>query len=449
MSRNIKIRKGLDIKLKGAAEMVFAEIPASETAVAKPTDFTGLRPKLTVKIGDEVKAGSPLFLDKDNERIVFTSPVSGEVIEINRGDKRKLLNIKVLADQETQYESFPIEDPSNLNRNEIIDQLLKSGIWPSIRQRPFEIIANPDDNPKSIFISAFDSAPLGPDNDFILHGHGDEFQKGLDALAKLTSGKVHLNVNADSTTSKVFSNSKNVQINRIAGPHPAGNVGVQIHHIDPINKGEVVWHLSPQAVLMIGRLFIEGRYNSSRTVALTGSEVKKGKYYKTLVGSSIKHMVTGNIKEGNLRYISGNPLTGTKIPADGYIGFYDNQITVLPEGDHPEFLGWIALGLHKFSMSRTFLSWLMPGKEYGLNTNLNGEPRAYVVTGEYEQVMPMDIFPVHLIKSIMIGDIEQMENLGIYEVAEEDFALCEFVCTSKTNVQDIIRQGLDLVREEC
>ena len=254
---------------------------------------------------------------------------------------------------------------------------------------------------------------------------------------------------AGSTTSKVFSNSKNVQINQVSGPHPAGNVGVQIHHVDPINKGEVVWHLSPQAVLTIGRLFLEGRYNASRTVALAGSEVKKGKYFKTVVGGSIKHMVTGNIHEGNLRYISGNPLTGASIPADGYIGFYDSQVTVLPEGNKMEFLGWVTPGLHKFSMSRTFLSWLMPGKEYNLNTNLNGESRAYVVTGEYEKVMPMDIFPVHLIKSIMIGDIEQMENLGIYEVAEEDFALCEFVCTSKTNVQEIIREGLDLVREEC
>jgi len=449
MSINIKIRKGLDIKLKGAAERVFAELPASETAVVKPTDFVGIRPKLCVKVGDEVKAGTPLFCDKDNERVVFTSPVSGEVIEINRGAKRKLLDIKVLADSETQYESFTANDPANMDREAIIELLLKSGIWPNIRQRPFEIIANPDNNPKSIFISAFDSAPLGPDNDFLLHGHGEEFQKGLDAIAMLTSGKVHLNVKAGSTTSKVFSNSKNVQINQVSGPHPAGNVGVQIHHIDPINKGEVVWHLSPQAVLTIGRLFLEGRYNASRTIALAGSEVKKGKYFKTVVGGSIKHMVTGNIHEGNLRYISGNPLTGASIPADGYIGFYDSQVTVLPEGNKMEFLGWVTPGLHKFSMSRTFLSWLMPGKEYNLNTNLNGESRAYVVTGEYEKVMPMDIFPVHLIKSIMIGDIEQMENLGIYEVAEEDFALCEFVCTSKTNVQEIIREGLDLVREEC
>lgn len=449
MGSIVKIRKGLNIRLKGEAEKVYAEIPQSETIVIKPTDFVGVKPKLLTKVGDEVKAGSALFCDKNNPKILFTSPASGEVIEINRGKKRKILEIKVLADKEIAYEPFDGGDPNDLSREEIIELLLKSGTWPLIRQRPFEIIANPDDTPKAIFISAFNSAPLAADNDFILHGHGEEFQVGLNVIAKLSGGKVHLNVNADSTTSKVFTNSKNVQINHISGPHPAGNVGVQIHHIDPINKGEVAWHLSPQDVLIIGRLFGEGRYNASRVIAFTGSEVKKAKYFKTLVGASIKHMVADNTNEGNLRHISGNPLTGSKIPANGYIGFYDTQITVLPEGDKMEFLGWLAPGFHKFSMSRTFFSWLIPGKKYGLNTNLNGEARAYVVTGEYEKVMPMDIYPVHLIKSIMIGDIEQMENLGIYEVAEEDFALCEFVCTSKINVQPIIREGLDMVKAEC
>jgi Na+-transporting NADH:ubiquinone oxidoreductase subunit A len=402
-----------------------------------------------VKIGDEVKAGTTIFKDKDNEKILFASPTSGEIIEINRGEKRKILDIKILADKEVQYESFSKSNPNDLSKEEITELILQSGAWPMIKQRPFATIANPSDKPKAIFISAFDSSPLAPDYDFILHGHGKEFQSGIDALSKLTDGKVHLNVRANSTTSKVFTNSKNAQINTISGPHPAGNVGVQIHHIDPVNKGEVVWHISPQEVAILGRLFLEGRYNASKVIALTGSEVSKTRYYKTLSGSSIKHLVTGNVAEGTLRYITGNPLTGTKIPSDGYIGFYDNQVTVIPEGNEPEFLGWLAPGTHKFSMSKTFLSWLTPNKEYRLNTNLNGEGRAYVVTGEYEKVLPMDIYPVHLIKSIMIGDIEQMENLGIYEVAEEDFALCEYVCTSKTNVQDIIREGLDLVKAEC
>ncbi len=250
------------------------------------------------------------------------------------------------------------------------------------------------------------------------------------------------------SSSKVFSNSKNVQINHISGPHPAGNVGVQIHHIDPINKGEVAWHLSPQDVLIVGRLFNEGRYNASRVIAFTGSEVKKTRYHKTIIGASIKNMVSGNVNEGELRYISGNILNGNKIDSDGYLGYYDSQVTIIPEGNEPEFVGWLAPGINKFSMSRTFLSWLMPNKKYRLNTNMNGEFRAYVVTGQYEQVLPMDIHPTYLIKSIMIGDVEQMENLGIYEVAEEDFALCEFVCTSKVNVQELIREGLTIIQKE-
>ena len=449
MAETVKIRKGLNIKLKGKAEKVYVDVPISETVAVKPTDFTNLRVKLLCQVGDEVKAGTALFCDKDNDKVVFTSPVSGEVVEVKRGDKRRILEIKVLADKEIMYEPFKQANPADLSREEIIKWMLKSGIWPLIRQRPFEIIANPEDTPKAIFISAFNSAPLAPDNDFILHGHGEEFQAGLDAVGKLSGGKVHLNINASATASKVFTNSTGVQINKISGPHPAGNVGVQIHHIDAVNKGEVVWHLSPQDVLMVGRLFIGGKYDASRVVALTGSEVKKTRYHKTIIGTSIKNMIADNIEGDNVRYISGNVLTGTQIDADGYLGFYDAQVTVIPEGNESRFLGWLAPGFDKFSLSRTFFSWLTPEKEYSLNSNMNGESRAYVVTGQYEQVLPMDIYPVQMLKSIMIGDVEQLEKLGIYEVAEEDFALCEYVCTSKVEVQDLIRQGLDMVKKEC
>ena len=449
MAETVKIRKGLNIKLKGKAEKVYVDVPISETVAVKPTDFTNLRVKLLCQVGDEVKAGTALFCDKDNDKVVFTSPVSGEVVEVKRGDKRKILEIKVLADKEIMYEPFKQANPADLSREEIIEWMLKSGTWPLVRQRPFEIIANPEDIPKAIFISAFNSAPLAPDNDFILHGHGEEFQAGLDAVGKLSGGKVHLNINASATASKVFTNSTGVQINKISGPHPAGNVGVQIHHIDAVNKGEVVWHLSPQDVLMVGRLFIGGKYDASRVVALTGSEVKKTRYHKTIIGTSIKNMIADNIEGDNVRYISGNVLTGTQIDADGYLGFYDAQVTVIPEGNESRFLGWLAPGFDKFSLSRTFFSWLTPEKEYSLNSNMNGESRAYVVTGQYEQVLPMDIYPVQMLKSIMIGDVEQLEKLGIYEVAEEDFALCEYVCTSKVEVQDLIRQGLDMVKKEC
>lgn len=449
MSKNIKLNKGLNINLKGEAEKVLVNAPYPETFAIKPTDFHLVMPRLNVKVGDEVKAGTPLFHDKNNENIKFVSPVSGEVAEIVRGEKRKLLEIRILADKEIRYESFPVGDPTSLTGEEVKQRLLGSGAWPFFRQRPFNIVADPATRPKSIFISAFDTAPLGPDNDFILHGNGEMFQAGLNAIAKLTDGKVHLNINGASTPSKVFTNSKNVQVNRVRGPHPAGNPGIQIHHIDPVNKGEVVWYIQPQDVLIIGRLFMTGQFDASRVVAVTGPQVKNPKYYRTILGSSMKSFIEGNMKEGHNRYISGNVLTGTTVEGDGYLGFYDTQITVIKEGTEPEFMGWATPGLDKFSASRAFFSWLMPGKKYDLDTNLHGEERPFVVSGEYEKVLPMDIYPVHLLKSILVEDIELMEELGIYEVGEEDFALCEFVCTSKINSQDIIRKGLDLIKKEC
>ena len=449
MSKFIKIKRGLNIKLVGEADKVFSDLPLPETFAIKPPDFIGVIPKLLVKQGDEVQSGTALFNDKNNETIKFCSPVSGEVIEIIRGEKRKILEVKILADKEIDYVAFKKANPNDLSREDIIAALLNSGIWPFIRQRPFGIIANPNETPKSVFISAFDSSPLAPDNDFIMHGNDQDFQSGLDALQKLTDGKVHLNINADTTPSKVFTNSQGVEINKISGPHPAGNVGIQIHHIDPVNKGEAVWCLNPQDVLIVGRLFNQGKFDAARTVALTGAQIKNPKYYKTVVGSAVKNMISeGGLKDGENRIISGNVLTGKQIPSNGYLGFYDSQITVIPEGREHEFMGWLAPGFSKYSLSRTFFSWLTPNKKHDLNTNLHGEERPFVVTGEYEKVFPMDIYPVLLLKSILIEDIEMMENLGIYEVVEEDFALCEFVCTSKIESQGIIRRGLDIIQKE-
>ena len=448
MSKHIKIKQGLNIKLKGEAEKVYASAPLPEVFAIKPPDFTGVTPKLMVKQGDEVEAGSPLFYDKYNERMKFCAPVSGEVIEIVRGEKRKILEIKILADKEISYREFRKADPQSLSRAEIIDVLLESGVWPFIRQRPFHVIANPNDLPKSIFISAFDTNPLAADNDFILHGQGEDFQTGLNAIVKLTDGKVHLNVSADLMPSSEFTNAKGVQINKISGPHPAGNVGVQIHHIDPVNKGEVVWYLYPQDILMIGRLFNQGRLDATRVVALAGSQVKAPKYYRTFIGSSLKNILSGNLVGFKNRIISGNVYTGKQVLPDGFLGFYDTGITVIPEGDEPQFMGWLIPGTEKFSVSRTFTSWLRPGKEYVLNTNLNGEERPFVITGEYEKVFPFDIYPMQLLKAILVEDIDLMEKLGIYEVAEEDFALCEFIDTSKIDSQKIIRKGLDTIRKE-
>ena len=449
MTRNIKINKGLTINLAGTARQAIEQLSAPETIVIKPTDFNGLVPKLSVSEGDEVKAGTPLFYNKDNESIKFCSPVSGEVVAINRGDKRKILEIKILADKEIKFIEFNKADASALNREQIINSLLSSGIWPFIRQRPYGIVANPVDIPKSIFISAFDSNPLAPDVNYIMQGKDADFQSGLNALQKLTEGKIHLNIKANADCPSVFLNAKGVEINYIAGPHPAGNVGVQIHHLDPINKGEVVWYLQPQDVLIIGRLFNYGKFDTSRVIAVTGSCVNDPKYFTTITGAAVKHVLeSAGLKKGKTRIISGNILTGKQIAADGHLGFYDSHITVIPEGDEPEFMGWLKPGFDKFSVSRTFFSWLSPKKIHDLDTNMHGEERAFVMTGQYEKVFPMDIYPVHLIKSILVEDLELMEKLGIYEVVEEDFALCEFVCTSKIESQKIIRQGLDMVRKE-
>ena len=448
MSRKIHLKRGLDIRLKGEAEKVYSSVKPSELYEVRPTDFHGLIPKLNVKVGDKVLAGSSLFFDKYNDRVTFSSPVSGEILDIVRGAKRKILKIIIKANKNIEYKDFSKSLSDDMSREMIIESMCKAGLWPFIRQKPYDVIANPKDLPKSIFISSFSSAPNAIDNDFALYEKHESFQFGLDIISKLTNGKTHLNINGYSNPSDVFVNAKNVQINKIFGAHPSGNVGVQIHHIDPINKNDVVWYLNPQDVLTIANFFKTGKYDASRIIAITGSQVKRPQYYRTIAGSSVFNYIENNLKDDKSRIISGDVLTGTKINENDGLGFYDYQLSIIPEGDNPEFLGWISPGLDKFSVSRTFFSWMNPTGKYEINANLHGEERAYVVTGQYEKVLPMDIFPVHLIKAIMIEDIELMENLGIYEVSPEDFALCEFVCTSKINVQEIIRHGLDLIRKE-
>tara|TARA_E500000331_G_C17269209_1_gene718417 strand:- start:466 stop:1866 length:1401 start_codon:yes stop_codon:yes gene_type:complete len=448
MSREIRLKKGLNINLVGEANKVYATIKPSEKYVVKPTDFHGMTPKMLVRVGDKVKAGSVLFSDKYMLQVKYCSPVSGEVVAIERGAKRRILEVVVKADAEQQYEQFAKADAANLSREQIIDAMLKAGVWPFVRQKPYDIVANPTVTPKAIFISAFNSAPLAIDNDFALYGMEELFQKGLDFIIKLTEGKTHLNIDGNTNSSNVFSQAKNVQINKISGPHPAGNVGVQIHHIDPINKGDVIWYLEPQDVITIARLFVEGKYDVSRIIAVAGPQVIKPRYYRVVLGSRVNNLLDNNVKEGENRIISGDVLTGTRIESNDSMGFYDTMITIIEEGKNSEFFGWILPGLKKFSASRAFSSWLFPSRKYSLNANMHGEERAYVVTGQYEKVFPMNIYPHQLVKAIMMEDIDLMENLGIYEVSAEDFALCEFVCTSKTEVQSIVNYGLDLVRKE-
>lgn len=446
MPKNVRIRKGADIKLVGAAERVKGEAPFPSSFAIKPTDFHGLTPKMVVKEGAEVKAGSVIFFDKDNEHVKFTSPVSGEIAEIVRGEKRKILEVRIVPDQDQKFEQFDVSDLSSAEK--VKAALMSSGMWPMLKQRPYDVMANPHLKPKAIFISAFDSAPLGPDYDFILHGQQEAFQKGLDALAKLTDGKVHLTTRGGSAADATFKQAKGVEHNTITGPHPAGNVGIQIHHIDPINKGDIVWTISAQNVALMGKFLLTGKVDLKKTIALAGSEVEKPRYISTWVGASMKSIVEGQITAGDNRIISGNVLTGDKTYMEGYLGFYDDVVTVIPEGNEPQFMGWLAPNFHKFSLSKSYFSWLNPGKKYKLNTNMNGEDRAFVVSGQYEAVLPMDIYPVQLIKSIMTNDLDKMENLGIYEVIPEDLALCEYACTSKINVQSILRDGLDLAKKE-
>ena len=447
MSEVIRIKKGFNINLAGEAEKTISEIYPSQCAI-KPIDFHGVFPKLAVQEGDKVKTGSVLFWDKYHEEVLFTSPVSGTVAEIRRGAKRILLEIVIQNDGKDDYIEFGKADPEKLSREEIIERMLKGGIWPVLRQRPYSVIANSKDQPVAIFISAFDTAPLAPDFDLIVHGHGDEFQAGLDVLGKLTEGTIYLNINGSEGISKVFTNSSGVEITQFRGKHPAGNVGTQIARLSPIKKGDIVWYLRPQEVLHIGRFFLQGRIDSTRIIALTGSEVKKPHYIRTKLGGAIREMIDTNVSGGKLRFISGNALSGRRIEKEGFVGFYDSQVTVLPEGDYYEFLGWAKMGLNKFSFSGTFLSSIFPKKKWRLDTNLHGAERAFVMTGKFEKVFGWDIYPLQLIKAILVEDIDLMEKLGIYEVDEEDFALCEFIDTSKTEIQDIVRYGLDLMRKE-
>jgi Na+-transporting NADH:ubiquinone oxidoreductase subunit A len=448
MSLSVKLKKGLDIRMIGKAEPRLAGEADSLFYGVSPVAFPGLIPKLNVKAGDLVSAGSPLFYDKLRPEIVFSSPVSGKVESVIRGDRRKLLEI-VIEKKGNEYVDFGVYDPSVLNREKIKESLLASGLWPVVRQRPYHIVANPRDVPKSIFISGFDTAPLAPDYNFIMaNSSASQFRTGIKALKKLTDGKINLVLNGRTDSSDILKHAEDVEISQFSGPHPAGNTGIHIHHIDPVNKGEVVWFVNLQDVVAIGRLFEEGRYNHERIIAFTGSEVLHPQYYKIKTGVSVSSMARDNVKTGNLRYISGNVLTGTAIEPEGFVGFYDSQVTVIPEGDYSEFFGWIKPGLKTFSFSRTFASALLPEKGYRLDTNLHGGERAFVMTGQYEKVVPMDIYPMQLLKAILSEDIEMMENLGIYEIAEEDFALCEYICPSKIEIQSIVRKGIDLMLKE-
>lgn len=443
-----KLSRGYDIKLLGKAQDSFLEAGRSTLYAMKPTDVLGIGPipKLTVDIGSEVLAGDSLFYDKANPEVMFCSPVSGEIVEVRRGARRAITEIVILADSTNEFRKHDVLSVESASREDLVKTMCEAGAWVHIKQRPFNVLADSNVVPRDIFISCMDTAPLAADQNKVIEGREAAFQKGLDVLARLTDGAVHLGVGPNSAD--VYTKANGVQVHPFSGPHPAGNVGVQIHHIKPINKGDVVWTLKPQDVAIIGKLFTEGIYDPERVVAVTGDELNTTGYWKTRVGASITPVVDSNTKQDNVRYISGNVLSGTRINKDGFLGLYDDHVTVVEEGNKMEMFGWLVPSYKRPSRSRTFLSFLRPNKEYHVNTNNHGDERAYVVTGQYDAVVPMDILPVYLVKSILYQDFEQMEGLGIYEVVEEDLALCEFVCTSKQPVQKILRSGLDFVRLE-
>ncbi len=446
----VKLKSGFDIKMQGRAYKENGGLIHTSTYAVKPKDFIGMSPipKVMVEEKTSVKAGDQLFFDKKRPEIFYTAPVSGELIEVRRGEKRSIAELVILADKEMQYKDFPTADPKGMSRQDVLDRLLEAGAWPFILQRPYNVVADPADAPRDIFISGFDSAPSAANYNYTLQGEAAAFQAGVDALQQLTDGTVHLGLNADLKPCDTYKEAKGVKKTYYKGAHPAGNVGVQIHHTAPINKGETIWTVDPQHVVFIGRLFKDGRFDTRHLMALAGPEVENAKYYETYLGANIGEVVKDKLVDDHVRYISGDVLTGKQVETNSHVGFFDNALAVIEEGDFYEMFGWLLPSYARPSISPTFPWSLFPSEEFKVNTNSHGEERAFVVTGQYESVTPMDIYPQHLLKAIMARDFEKMEGFGIYEVVEEDLALCEFVCTSKVDVQEILREGLDYMREQ-
>jgi Na+-transporting NADH:ubiquinone oxidoreductase subunit A len=448
MPTDVRIKKGLNINLVGGAEATTSKAVASNVYTIRLDDFHGLTPKMILREGSEVKAGEPLFFNKAYPAMKFVSPVSGELVEIERGARRKILTLKILADKQQATLAHTPLDVKKATDMEIRSFLLESGCWPFIRQRPYDVIAHPEDVPKSVFISAYVTAPLAADINYTLKGKEKELQAAIDGLGRLTPGKVHIGIGAGEASP--FSNLTGFEAHRVSGPHPAGLVGTLINKIDPINKGERVWTVSPQDLVIIGEAFLTGKFNPERTIALAGSCVKKPQYYTSKIGAEIStFLYASGVNQKNFRVINGDVLTGRRSRPEGSLGFYNNTVSVIPEGDDYELFGWTMPVFDKVSSTRSLtFNWLQPNKKYDLDTNTNGEHRAFVVTGLYEEVFPLDIYPLQLLKACMYKDLDEMEQLGLYEVIPEDFSLTEFVCISKQPHQEIIREGLDYLQKE-
>ena len=443
------LKQGYDILLEGEADPEHIDEVSTTRFAIQPKNFRGIRPipKMVVDVGDEVKAGQPLFFDKDAPDVNYVSPVSGEVVEINRGAKRAITEVVILADKEIKYEDFPAIDLNEVNRDELARFLQKAGFWPHIVQRPFNLVPETDVVPENIFISTFDTAPLAPDSELIVAGNEDAFHKGLEVLSLLTSGQVHLGLSANGTKPpEVFSNAPHAVKHYFKGPHPSGNVGIQIHHIAPIGKGEKVWTLTIQDVVTLGNIFLRQEYDVTRIVAIAGN-IEDPKFVRTKLGANIGELLKGQDLE-EVRIISGDVLSGEAKTTDHYLNMWDDQISIIAEGDYYEMFGWLVPSKARPSVSKTYPNFLFKDMTFQPDTNTHGEKRAFVVTDQYEQLLPMDIYPQHLLKAIITKDIEKMEGLGIYELTEEDIALAEFACTSKMPLQKILREGQELMQEQ-
>ena len=447
MANVIKLRKGLDINLRGRADKGTVEPVKSADCALVPESFGGVVPKVVVREGDSVRAGDALFVDKKHPEVKFASPVSGTVEAIVRGDRRKVLCVKVKADEVQQYVAFGPKDVASLDGEAVKLALLEAGLFGYIQQLPYAVATTPDTTPKAIFVSAFRDMPLASDFEVELKGNEKDFQTGLTALSKIQ--KTYLGVGVRQTASALV-DAKDVEINVFDGKCPAGNVGVQVNHVSPVNKGEVVWTVDPAAVIFIGRLFNTGKVDLRRVIAVAGSEVKTPSYVETLVGTSLGAVLEDRLKATeHVRIINGNPLTGRKSTLEDYIGAHTSEVTAIPEGnDNNELLGWILPRVNQYSTSRSYFSWLLGKKEYDLDARIKGGERHMIMSGEYDKVLPMDIYGEYLIKAIIAEDIDKMEQLGIYEVSPEDFAVAEFVDSSKLELQKIVRNGLDMLRKE-
>ena len=444
MSNHLDLKKGLDIPLKGAAAPTVAKTVKPGLVAVKPTDFKGFLPRLLVKEGDRVLAGSPVLVDKQNPAILVTSPVSGTVAQIVRGEKRKLLAVLVQADDSQEYVDFGSKVPADAEQ--VKELLLKTGLWMSLVQRPYGVMADPALRPKAVFVSTYSTAPLAADTEFTLGDRFADIQAGVNALGLLTDGGVHLAVNKAVWSSTPFHKVEHAITHEVSGKHPAGNVGVQISHIAPIQKGETVWTVSPLLLAAIGRVINTGKLDLTRKVAVTGPVVKNPAYVVALPGTPVKELVD---VPADARVIGGDVLTGETLGADGCLGFFQDQLTLLHEGTEREWFGWAKPFRPKVhSSSWCYFSWLTPKKKYDMDTNLHGGPRAFVETKCFSDVTPMDIFPIYLIKACLAGEIEKMEKFGIYEVLPEDLALCDYVDPSKNDIQAIIASGIDLMIKE-